>query len=112
MKFLLVSLGAAVCLLISTAANADQALATARGCMTCHGAEKQIVGPAYKDIAAKYKGQADAAARLATEIVKGTGPKGVGWQKAGKAGMPFMPPNPGVSEADAKKLAAWVLTQK
>lgn len=115
MKSTLVSLFAAAGLLAAGAAHAADdaaALATAKGCMACHAVDKMVVGPAYKDVAAKYKGDASAAAKLAGEIVKGTGPAGVGWQKAGKAGMPFMPPNAGVNEADAKKLAAWILATK
>lgn len=114
MKSSIVSLFVAAGLLAAGAAHAadESALATAKGCLACHAVDKMVVGPAYKEVAAKYKGDASAAAKLAGEIVKGTGPAGVGWQKAGKAGMPFMPANAGVSEAEAKKLAAWVLSAK
>ena len=81
---------------------ADEALAKAKNCLTCHAADKKIVGPSYKDVAAKYKGQGDAVAKLAAKIK--TGGKGV-W------GEVPMPPN-NVTDDEAKKLAAWVLATK
>ena len=84
-------------------ALADQALATAKNCMACHAVDKKLVGPAYKEVAAKYAGQKDAADKLAAKIMKGG---------SGVWGPVPMPANAQVSEADAKKLAAWVLTQK
>ena len=69
--------------------------------MACHAVDRKLVGPAYKDVAAKYAGQKDAAAKLAEKIMKG----GVGaW------GPVPMPANPQVSPTEAKKLAHWVLT--
>ncbi|HEY0200925.1 MAG TPA: c-type cytochrome [Burkholderiaceae bacterium] len=82
---------------------ADQALATSKNCMACHATDKKLVGPAYKDVAAKYAGQKDAVDKLAAKIVKGG---------SGVWGPVPMPANPQVSEAEAKKLAAWVLTIK
>ena len=67
------------------------------------GIDKKLVGPAYKDVAAKYAGDKDAEAKLATKIMKGG---------SGVWGPVPMPANPQVSEAEAKQLAAWVLTQK
>jgi cytochrome c len=88
---------------ISAPAMADQALATAKNCMACHAADKKLVGPAYKDVAKKYAGDAKAADMLAAKIMKG----GVGvW------GAIPMPANAQVNDADAKKLAAWVLSLK
>jgi cytochrome c len=84
-------------------ALADQALATAKNCMACHAVDKKLVGPAYKDVAAKYAGQKDAADKLAVKIQKGG---------SGVWGPVPMPANTQVNEAEAKKLAAWVLTQK
>ena len=84
-------------------AMADQALATAKNCMACHAIDKKLVGPSYKDVAAKYAGQKDAVDKLAAKIIKGG---------AGVWGPVPMPANAQVAEADAKKLAAWVLTQK
>ena len=84
-------------------ALADQALATAKNCMACHAVDKKLVGPAYKDVAAKYAGQKDAVDKLAVKIVKGG---------SGVWGPVPMPANVQVNEAEAKKLAAWVLSLK
>jgi cytochrome c len=84
-------------------ALADQALATAKNCMACHATDKKLVGPSYKDVAAKYAGQKDAVDKLAAKIQKGG---------AGVWGPVPMPANTQVSEAEAKKLAAWVMSQK
>jgi cytochrome c len=88
---------------ISAPAMADQALAQAKNCMACHAVDKKLVGPAYKDVAKKYAGDAKAAAMLATKIMKGG---------SGVWGAIPMPANTQVSDADAKKLAAWVLGMK
>ncbi len=87
----------------SSGALADQALASSKNCMGCHAIDKKILGPAFKDVAARYRGDKSAADRLATKVVKGGG---------GVWGTAVMPANPQVSEADAKKLVAWVLSQK
>ena len=84
-------------------AFADQALATAKNCMACHAVANKVVGPAYKDVAAKYKGDKTAADKLAAKIMKGG---------SGVWGAVPMPANPQVNEAEAKKLAAWVLSTK
>lgn len=84
-------------------AMADQALATSKNCMACHAVDKKLVGPSYKDVAAKYAGQKGAADKLADKIVKGG---------SGVWGPVPMPANPQVSAAEAKKLAAWVLSTK
>ena len=84
-------------------AMADQALATSKNCMACHAVDKKLVGQAYKDVAAKYAKDKDAVATLATKIIKGG---------SGVWGPVPMPANAQVAEADAKKLAAWVMTQK
>ena len=84
-------------------AHADEALAKAKGCTACHSVDKKLVGPAYKDVAAKYAGQKDAADKLAQKVIKG----GVGvW------GQIPMPANAQVNDAEAKKLVAWILTLK
>ena len=82
-------------------ALADQELAKERNCMSCHALDKKVVGPAYKDVALKYAGQKDAVDRLAAKIVKGG---------SGAFGPVPMPANTQVSDAEARKLAAWVLT--
>lgn len=79
---------------------ADQALAKSKNCMACHAVDKKLVGPAYKDIAAKYKDDKSAVDKLAVKIQKGG---------SGVWGPVPMPANPQVNEADAKKLAAWVM---
>jgi cytochrome c len=78
-------------------------LAKAKNCMACHAVDKKLVGPAYKDVAAKYKGNKEAAEKLATKVMKGG---------AGVWGPVPMPANAQVNDADAKKLVAWVLLQK
>ena len=82
---------------------ADLALATSKNCMACHATDKKLVGPAYKDVAAKYATDKTAVDKLATKIQKGG---------AGVWGPVPMPANMQVSDAEAKKLAAWVLTIK
>ena len=98
MKHIVFALFAAVS--VTAPALADQALATSKNCMACHAIEKKLVGPSYKDVAKKYTGQKDAADKLAAKIMKGG---------SGVWGAIPMPANPQVNEADAKKLAAWVL---
>ncbi len=98
MKHILFALVTAVA--VTAPAMADQALATSKNCMACHAMDKKLVGPSYKDVAKKYAGQKDAADKLAAKIIKGG---------SGVWGAIPMPANPQVNEADAKKLAAWVL---
>ncbi|MEX1165597.1 MAG: c-type cytochrome [Hydrogenophaga sp.] len=88
---------------ISAPAMADEALAKSKNCMACHAADKKLVGPAYKDIAKKYAGDAKAVDMLATKIIKGG---------SGVWGAIPMPANTQVSEADAKKLSSWVMGMK
>jgi len=88
---------------LSMPAWADLALATSKNCMACHATDKKLVGPAYKDVAAKYAGDKTAADKLATKIQKGG---------AGVWGPVPMPANTQVNDAEAKKLAAWVLSIK
>lgn len=87
----------------ATPAMADRALAQSKNCMACHAVDKKLVGPAYKDVAAKYASQKDATDKLAAKIIKGG---------SGVWGPVPMPANAQVNEADAKKLAAWILTLK
>ena len=84
------------------AAGPEEAMNKA-GCLACHAKDKKMVGPSFQDIAAKYKDNKGAADVLATKIIKGG---------AGVWGPVPMPANTQVSEADAKKLAAWVLSTK
>jgi cytochrome c len=93
----------AATVLIAAPALADQALATAKNCMACHAVDKKLVGPSYKDVAAKYAKDKGAVDKLAAKIMKGG---------SGVWGPVPMPANAQVNEAEAKKLAAWVMVQK
>ena len=80
-------------------ASADEALAKSKACLACHQVEKKVVGPAFKDVAAKYKGQAGATELMASKIKNG-----------GKGSWgPIPMPAQNVTEDEAKKLAVWVL---
>jgi cytochrome c len=80
-------------------AQADEALAKKHNCLACHQVDKKAIGPAYQEIAKKYKGQ-NVAANLEQKVKKG----GVGvW------GQIPMPPNAAVPEGDVKKLVDWIL---
>ena len=83
-------------------ALANQELAGKKNCLACHAVDKKVVGPAYKDVAAKYKGDKKAVDTLAAKIKNGG---------SGTWGPVAMPPN-AVSDAEAKQLATWVLSQK
>ena len=102
MKAVYVAMMAAAGIVMAGQAQADEALAKSKNCMACHAIDKKLVGPAYKDVAAKYKGDAKAPAMLAAKIKAGG--KGV-W------GEIPMPPN-NVTPEEATKLANWVLAQK
>lgn len=93
----------ALTLSVAAPAFADQTLATSKNCMACHAVDKKLVGPSFKDVANRYASQSDATAKLASKIVKGG---------SGVWGPVPMPANNQVSEADAQKLAAWVLSLK
>ena len=88
---------------MATPAMAQMELAQAKNCLACHAVDKKLVGPAYKDVAAKYAGQKDAVDKLAAKVMKGG---------SGVWGPVPMPANPQVNEAEAKKLVAWILTLK
>jgi len=82
-------------------AQAD--FAQKKNCMACHAVDKKVLGPAYKDVAAKYAGQKDAVDKLAAKVVKGG---------SGVWGNIPMPANPQVTDAEAKQLVQWILTLK
>ena len=82
--------------------QADEALAKAKNCMACHQIDKKVVGPAYKEVAAKYKGDKGAVDKLAAKVKAGG---------SGVWGPTPMPPN-NVTDDEAKKLVTWVLSQK
>ncbi|WP_341677596.1 c-type cytochrome [Niveibacterium sp. SC-1] len=99
-RILILTALSAMGVLASGAAAANADLAKSKLCLNCHAIDKKVVGPAFKDVAAKYKGDAGAAARLAAKVQKGG---------AGVWGNVPMPPNPAVTEAEAKQLVDWVL---
>ncbi len=104
MKHTLALLAAAGLLAGGSAMAADGlALAQKYACMSCHQVDKKVVGPAYKDVAAKYKGDKTAEAKLIEKVKKGG---------SGVWGTVPMPPNPQVPDADLKTIVAWVLSQK
>ncbi len=87
----------------ATPAHAQADLAQKKNCMACHAVDKKVLGPAYKDVAAKYAGQKDAVEKLAAKVQKGG---------TGAWGNIPMPANPQVSDAEAKQLVQWILTLK
>ena len=89
-----------VLLALSSSSLASSALAKKNDCFGCHAAATKLVGPAYQEVAAKYAGQADAREVLVQSIRNGS---------VGKWGDIPMPPHPKLSEADAKRLATWIL---
>ena len=107
MKLLVAALGASLVFAGSAFGQAKvdskaaEALMTKSGCVACHAVDKKVIGPAYKEVAAKYKGDKDAATKLAAKVKAGG--QGV-W------GPVPMPPNAQVADADIKTLVAWILT--
>ena len=94
MKLIALAAVASIALAATGAANAQEALAKSDGCLNCHDVSTKKVGPSFKDVAAKYKGQADAKAKLVDKISKGEGH-----------------PKTKASPDDAKNLVKWVLSQ-
>ncbi|HWH83552.1 MAG TPA: c-type cytochrome [Burkholderiaceae bacterium] len=86
---------------VATAQDAS-ALAQKYNCLTCHAVDAKKIGPSYKDVAAKYKGNTEAAAKLAAKVKAGG---------SGVWGTIPMPPNAAVPDDDLKKLVGWVLAQ-
>ena len=89
--------------MVSTGAMANADLAKAKNCMACHAVANKVLGPAYKDVAAKYAGQKDAEDKLVGKVLKGG---------SGAWGAIPMPANPQVSEAEARTLVKWIMAQK
>ena len=84
-------------------AQASEELAKKHNCLACHTVDKKMVGPAYKDVAAKYRADKDAVKKLAAKVKNGG--QGV-W------GSVPMPPNAAVPDADINALVKWILSQK
>lgn len=88
---------------IATPALASEELARKNACTACHSVDKKLVGPAYKEVAKKYKGDAKAEAMLAEKVKKGG---------SGVWGQVPMPPNASVKDEDVKTLVKWILSLK
>lgn len=91
---------AAIALLSAGSAIANEELLKKNGCVACHAIDKKLVGPGYKEVSAKYKGNAKAAAMLAEKVKKGG---------QGAWGPIPMPPNPNVSDADLQAMVKYIL---
>ena len=102
MKRILVA-AVALSALMSNAAFANEQLAKEKNCLACHAVDNKLVGPAYKEVAAKYKGDKSAEDKLAQKVMKGG---------SGVWGQIPMPANPQVSAAEAKTLVKWILSLK
>ena len=103
MRFTLQWIAAIGLLACAGPARADYDLVVKKNCRACHQIDKRKYGPNFKEVAAKYAGQKDAADKLAAKVIKG----GVGvW------GQIPMPANAQVNEAESKKLVAWILSLK
>ncbi|MSP87090.1 MAG: c-type cytochrome [Methylotenera sp.] len=104
MKALLLAIVAASSLLVAAQVNAADASALAQksGCLACHTVDKKVLGPAYKDVAAKYKGDKTAEAKLVAKV------------KAGGSGvwgpMPMPANSPQVKDADITAIVQWILS--
>lgn len=84
-------------------ADAGEDLIKKSGCTACHAIDKKVLGPAYHDVAMKYKGDASAPAKLQEKVKKGG---------SGVWGQVPMPPNTQVSDADIKTMVAYILALK
>jgi cytochrome c len=102
-SLLIPALATALVALTSAPAFAQADFAQKKNCMACHAVDKKVLGPAYKDVAAKYAGQKDAVDKLSAKVVKGG---------SGVWGNIPMPANPQVTDAEAKQLVQWILTLK
>lgn len=85
----------------ATAAEASPELAKRKNCASCHAVERKIVGPSWRDVAARYRGRGDAVAVLVPKVRHGG---------AGAWGAVPMPANPQVDDADARRLVQWILS--
>jgi cytochrome c len=84
-------------------AKAAEALAQKSGCIACHNVDKKVIGPAYKEVALKYKTDKDAPGKLVEKVKKGG---------AGVWGQVPMPPNPQVTDPEILTMVAWILSLK
>ena len=100
MKRLIVT---ALAMIASSASMANLELAKSKNCVACHSVDNKLIGPAYKEVAKKYAGQKDAESKLVQKVLKGG---------SGVWGAIPMPPNPQVTEAEAKTLVKWIMSIK
>ena len=102
MKAFLIMIVTASALMVAGQAAANEALAKKSGCLACHGVDKKVLGPGFKDVAAKYKGDASAEGKLVTKV------------KAGGSGvwgpMPMPANSPQVKDADIATIVKWILS--
>lgn len=103
MKRVIAASAATLGLLLASGVQADEKLAQANGCMTCHQIDKKVLGPSYKEVANKYRSDKGAEDKLVKKVKEGG--KGVWGEMA-------MPPNAHVKDADIKSIVHWVLTLK
>ena len=103
MKRTAIILGAAAALAGGLPVSASPELAKKHACFACHATDKKLVGPSYKDVSAKYKGDRGAEARLVDKVKKGS---------QGSWGQVPMPPNAAVPDADVRALVKWILSQE
>ena len=103
MKRFTLSLAAAAAVALSLPVQANEELAKKHACFACHSVDKKLVGPAYKEVAAKYRGDAGAEAKLVDKVKKGS---------QGTWGQVPMPPNANVPDGDVRTLVKWILSQK
>jgi cytochrome c len=99
----LLRLAVAVAAVVALPASASEALAKKHACFACHATDKKMVGPAYKEVAAKYRADKAAEAKLFDKVKKGG---------TGVWGQVPMPPNAAVPDADIRTLVKWILSQK
>lgn len=98
-----IALAFGIAALAALPAQAQEDLAKKYNCLACHAVDKKVVGPAYKDVAAKYRNDKAAEAKLADKVKKGG---------SGVWGQIPMPPNSSVPDADVKTLVQWILSLK
>jgi cytochrome c len=103
MKRLAVILATAAAIPASYPVSANEELAKKHACFACHAVDKKLVGPSYKEVAAKYRSDSGAEAKLVDKVKKGS---------QGTWGQVPMPPNAAVPDADVRALVKWILSQK
>ena len=103
MKRLALLLAAAAAVAAALPARGNQELAKKHACFACHALDKKLVGPSYKDVAAKYRSDAGAETKLFEKVKKGS---------QGTWGQVPMPPNAAVPDGDVRALVKWILSQK